>query len=424
MSGGVDSSVAAALLKEQGHDVVGVTMRLLPDEGSPPTTPNPNSPAPVCARPRPSAASSSSSQRPGGESGRGCCGVQAIDDAARVCHRLGIPHYVYDLRKQFERHVIADFCLEYARGRTPNPCIRCNRFLKFDILLKRARALDADWLATGHYAGIERSGRRWLLKRAADPAKDQTYFLYAMTQAQLRHTLFPVGHLTKPEVRDAARRLGLLVADKKESQEVCFAPGGSAGDFVAGRFPDLNRPGPILDTSGRRIGTHQGLAHYTIGQRRRIGIAAPEPLYVLAIGARHNTITVGTAAAARCRSFVAADVNWVGISRPESELKAEVQIRYQHKPVPGRLLADHERNPPIAPITPTGAPVCVRPRPSATNPPDSLRPLRLGGESGRGDALLVILDEPQWAVTPGQAAVFYRGDVVLGGGTIERVMAD
>jgi tRNA-specific 2-thiouridylase len=354
MSGGVDSSVAAALLKEQGYDVIGVTMHIW------------ESPDP-CA------------------GGRGCCGYPAIADARRVAHRLAIPHYVLDFRKDFQRLVIDDFCSEYARGRTPNPCLRCNQFLKFGLLPVKAEAFNADIVATGHYARAGREGARWLLKRSADRAKDQTYFLYSLTQRQLAHALFPLGNLTKPEVRATARRLGLVTAEKKESQEVCFAPKSTYPQFLTRRFPELARPGPILDTSGKVIGRHRGIIHFTIGQRRRIGIAAPRPYYVVAIDPARNAITVGGERDACGTDLTVGNLNFIGrpafavpspFSLRPSPFRAGVQIRYQHPPAPAL----------ISPIN---------------------------------DATVAVkFDTPQRAITPGQAAVFYDGDTVIGGGTI------
>ena len=360
MSGGVDSSVAAVLLKEQGLDILGVTMRIWDGEtGS-------------CA------------------SGRGCCGFEAIEDARRVCAQLGIPHYALDFRAEFQRFVVDDFCSEYARGRTPNPCIRCNRFLKFDILLRKARELGAGRIATGHYARIappnpdprplSPDSSRWLLKRGLDPDKDQSYFLYSLTQSQLRHTLFPLGDLTKREVRALARRCGLVTAGKRESQEVCFAPKGTYPDFLKSRFPELARPGPILDSTGKTIGRHPGIIHFTIGQRRRIGVAAARPYYVTAIDPTANSITVGHAPEARSVAVKLTELNLVSVLTVSQPFRARVQIRYRHAAA-------------SAQIEPAG-----------------------------GRTLNVTFDDAQWAITPGQAAVIYDGDTVVAGGIIVRPM--
>jgi tRNA-specific 2-thiouridylase len=356
MSGGVDSSVAAALLKEQGHDILGVTMRIWDSDDS------------AC------------------NTGRGCCGFQAIEDARRVCARLDVPHYSLDFRPEFQRYVIDDFCSEYSLGRTPNPCVRCNQFLKFDILLTRARELGAGMVATGHYARIEPpspgprpltpASSRWLLKRGVDSTKDQSYFLYSMTQAQLRHSVFPLGEMTKKEVRVLARKYGLATAEKKESQEVCFAPKGTYPAFLKSRFPELARPGPILDTSGKVIGTHAGIIHFTIGQRRRIGIAAPRPYYVTQIDPKYNAIMVGPESAVFGRLAKVGNLNFVAVPGFDRPVRAGVQIRYQHKPAPALI------------------------------------------EPVDGQTVMVTFDDPEWAITPGQAAVIYDRDTVLAGGTI------
>jgi tRNA-specific 2-thiouridylase len=414
MSGGVDSSVAAALLNEQGYDVVGVTMRIWDDDQ-------------VFAR-------GACRSKGRAASGRGCCGMGAIDDARRVAHQLGIPHYTYDFRPDFQKMVVDDFCAEYARGRTPNPCIRCNRFLKFDLLLDKAKELDAAFVATGHYAKVLRpdsdpvaqwsSGLvesldhlaarpldhstdpdRFLLMRSADPVKDQTYFLYSLTQHQLSHALFPLGDMTKKEVREVARKLGLTTAEKKESQEVCFAPGGSYIDFLKRRFPELHRPGPILDLSGKVIGEHKGIIHYTIGQRRRIGIAAPKPLYVITIDPEHNSITVGGEQDAYSSEMTVGDLNFISIPDLKTSIRAKVQIRHQHKAASADIIPQED---------------------AETRRRGDTETRRHGDAETRrrGDAEIakvsVHFDVPQWALTPGQAAVFYDGDVVIGGGIIDR----
>ena len=284
MSGGVDSSVAAALLKESGHEVIGITMQVHPDEeGSQP-------------------------RRFGG-----CCGVEDVVDAARVARKLDIRHYVANFREIFAREVIDDFCREYLAGRTPNPCIRCNRYLKFDALLERARQLDADCVASGHYARIDHDGDggRYRLLKGIDSGKDQSYVLYGMTQAQLEHSLFPVGELTKRQVREVASRLDLPVADKPESQEICFVADNDYARFVteyAGRVP---RPGPILDMTGRVIGKHRGIAAYTIGQRRGLGASGGVPRYVVAIDPEANSITVGDKEDVYSDELTTSALNWI-----------------------------------------------------------------------------------------------------------------
>lgn len=351
MSGGVDSSVAAALLQEESYEVIGVTMNLfdLPKE--------------VCRD----------------ENLRSCCGRGAIQDACRVAMALGIPHYLVDLKKSFEEKVISDFCQEYLRGRTPNPCLRCNEYIKFEVLVERAKKLKADFLATGHHARVEYDpGRkRYLLKKGRDREKDQSYFLHTLTQAQLARVLMPIGHLTKAEVRKKAKELGLPVAERPESQEICFIPDNDYGRFLEGRIPEALRPGPILDLEGRALGQHQGIHHFTIGQRKGLGIAAPHPLYVLAIDPQRNALVVGPDCKLKKKELVASRVNLISAEKTDLPLKAKAKIRYKHQEAQASLI-----------------------------PSD-------------GERLLVRFARPQRAITPGQAVVFYQGDLVLGGGTIE-----
>lgn len=342
MSGGVDSSVTAWLLKEAGFDVVGVTMQLFT----------------------------------GAEPGSGCCSAEA-GDARQVAAVLGIPFYVLNFQADFEEAVIAAFCREYARGRTPNPCLICNSHMKFSLLAGRARSLGASYLATGHYARVAycRERRRFILKRGVDPAKDQSYALYAMEQNQLAYTLFPLGELTKEQVRLYAAAAGLPVAGKPESQEICFVPGGDYRAFLRQRVP--LHPGPIVDRRGRQLGTHAGVAGYTVGQRRGLGLSGPEPYYVVSIDAATNTLVVGTREATLAPGLVAVDCNFISVPDLECALEATVKIRYRAPDVRCRL------------------------------------------ENMGPGAVAVSFFEPQAAVTPGQAAVFYQGDEVLGGGTIE-----
>jgi len=338
MSGGVDSSVAASLLLEQGHDVTGVTMQLWPSSD---------------------------------DSG-GCCSVSAVRDARRVCDLLGIPHYALNFRDEFEREVVGPFADEYAAGRTPNPCIVCNDRLKFADLLARVSAQGGEALATGHYARVvvDAAGRRWLA-RGVDDTKDQSYFLYRLTPAQLDRVLFPVGELRKSEVRAAAQRLGLHVAQKPDSQEVCFAAAGEHADVVARRRPEALAPGPIVDTRGAVLGEHEGIANYTVGQRKGIGIAGPEPLYVVRIDAASNAVVVGGRTDLTVNAVQADDVVWRGSERE----RVSAMVRYRMKPV------------------------------AAT-------------ASVRDGQLDVAFDEPLHGVAPGQAVVCYRGEEVAGGGTI------
>lgn len=354
MSGGVDSSVAAALLAEQGHEVIGVTMQVWPDLG------------------------------PEEEARRGgCCSLGAVNDARLVADALGIPYYVVNLRAEFERAVIDYFAAEYAAGRTPNPCIACNRFVKFDALLRKALELGCDYVATGHYARVEddpATGRR-LLRRSADPHKDQTYALYGLTQAQLRRALFPVGGMTKDEVRARAERLGLPVARKPDSQEICFVVDGDHGAVVAARRPEAARPGPVYDLDGRLLGTHRGLAYYTVGQRRGLGLRAPGPWYVTALDPDRNAVIVGREDDVLAPGLVAGELNWVSLPCLEAPRRLGACIRYRSPEVPAE----------------------VRPLP--------------------GGRVEVRFERPQRAVTPGQAVVFYDGDLVVGGGVIERALA-
>lgn len=342
MSGGVDSSTTAAILKQEGCQVIGVTIRVWPpDEVYHP---------------------------------------EAIDSARETAQRLGIPHQVMDLRGIFQQKIINDFCHQYRRGKTPNPCIRCNRYIKFGVLLDSAQEMGAEFIATGHYARIQRNHEdgRYLLKSGLDRSKDQSYTLYSLTQDQLKHTLLPLGELTKERVRELARELGLSVADRPESQDVCFIPDGNYATFLRGHLPTVE-PGAILDRQGRVIGQHQGIPFYTIGQHKGLGIPSSEPLYVTAINQERNTITVGTKSATYGDEFTVAEVNWIALTGLTHPIRVEVKIRYRHKEV-GALIIPREGNR-----------VCVK------------------------------LDEPQMAITPGQAAVFYDGDVVVGGGIIDQV---
>jgi len=351
MSGGVDSSVAAALLAEQGYDVVGMSLRL----ASEPTS--------------------------GGRSS-GCCSIDDFRDAARVAEVLGIPHYVLDMREAFRRAVVAPFVEEYLAGRTPSPCILCNREIKFGALHRKARELGAAYVATGHYAVREHGGGRYRLLRATDPGKDQSYFLFEMGQDHLAATLFPVGRLTKDEVRGIAEAKGLPVAHKPESQEICFVPDGRYADFVAKQAPERVRPGVIRDEGGREIGRHEGVHRFTVGQRRGIGVAATEPLYVAAVDAESATVVTAPRQALRRWGLEANGVRWTSGQAPPNGAKVEVRIRHRHRPVSARTY--------------------------------------LAGD----DLLRVHFDAPEAAVTPGQAAVLYRGDEVLGGGWITRALAN
>jgi tRNA-specific 2-thiouridylase len=351
MSGGVDSSVAAALLCEAGYDVVGVTLNVWPERDA---------------------------MQALVEREDACCALGAVEDARRVAAHLGIPYYVVNFRDVFRRQVMANFAAEYARGRTPNPCVRCNQFVKFDALLARAVALGADNVATGHYARIDQDAAsgRWRLLRAVDRQKDQSYVLYVMSQERLARTLFPLGGLTKPDVRALAQRLGLVTAAKPESLEICFVPTNNYRDYLAEAAPETRRPGPIVDLTGRVVGQHEGVAYYTIGQRRGLGLAIGQPQYVVDILAKENRVVVGPREALLADGCLVEDVTYVALAGLDEPIAAQARIRYRAADVPVTL------------------------SPAA---------------DGR---LAVRFDEPQRAVTPGQTIVFYADDVVLAGGTI------
>jgi len=358
MSGGVDSSTAAALLKEEGYEVIGLTMHLWD-----PT------------------------QDGKGSFGR-CCSFDDIHDARRVADQLGIPHYVINLKKPFEDKVVDNFVQEYLQGRTPNPCIHCNDQIKFGFLLHKAEELGARALATGHYARIvqgpssdEAGGARHLLLRGKDRTKDQSYFLFLLTQKQMDRVLFPLGDKSKAEVRQVAAKLGLRVAQKGESQEVCFVPDDDYRRFLEDRKgKEISKPGEIVNRQGEVLGYHPGIYSYTIGQRRGLGISAPQPYYVLALDSRRNRVIAGKKEELLARGLIAGGINWISFPSLEGEREALVQIRYRHPGVPAVLSALEDKK--------------VR----------------------------VQFKVPQKSVTPGQAAVFYQGDEVLGGGWIEKAL--
>jgi tRNA-specific 2-thiouridylase len=347
MSGGVDSSVAGYLLREQGYDVVGVTMKVWPQD---------------CI--------SRAEDK--------CCGPQAVADARNVAYSLGIPHYVVDEADQFEKLVIDYFSSEYQAGRTPNPCVMCNEKLKFGNLWNKAEALGCDYIATGHYAIIEHNGDRAVLRKGVDARKDQSYFLFSLRQPQLRRALTPLGGMSKPAIRDIARSLGLKVADKADSQEICFVPGNDYKAFLRSHLGENEfHPGAIYDLSGNFLGEHDGIELFTVGQRKGLPGGSAEPRYVVDIDADTNRVIVGSAEDVVSDEFEIDRVNWIG-EAPEDSIEATVKIRYSH---PG-----------------TAAAVRVL----------------------DGNRAQVQLHSPQKAVTPGQAAVIYNGDVVLGGGWICR----
>lgn len=361
MSGGVDSSVAAALLKEQGYDVVGIMLRLWaepPAEGEEAEYARENA----------------------------CCSIESMSDARRVAAQLDIPFYVVNVEEPFRETIVDYFYDEYRAGRTPNPCLRCNRYIRFTLLLERALALGADYLATGHYVRVDDDPVTGLrrLRRATDDTKDQSYVLHVLSQYQLSHALFPLGGYSKPEVRAMAAERGLPVASKAESQEICFVAANDYRGFVR-RYAEANgkpapEPGPILDLSGRQLGAHTGLANYTVGQRKGLGIAAREPLHVLQLDGARNAVIVGSAAALERERFTVRQTTWTSDTPPDRPVSVTVKVRYKAQPVRGL-------------VTPL---------------PD-----------GHAE---VTLEQPIRAVTPGQAAVFYGGvdgDEVLGGGLIE-----
>ncbi|MBM3451227.1 MAG: tRNA 2-thiouridine(34) synthase MnmA [Armatimonadetes bacterium] len=348
MSGGVDSSVAAALMVEAGHDVVGLTMNLWPS---------------WVPEDRDDAFST-------------CCGIGAIDDARHVAQTLGIRHYVLNLREEFEHRVIRTFASEYAKGRTPNPCVACNRAIKFSLLLQRVDALGLAVLATGHYARIQRDGDRVRLLRGADRTKDQSYVLFALRQAQLRRLMLPVGELTKEETRAKARALGLAVADKPDSQEICFVPQGHYSEVVARFEPAAMTPGQIIDADGAEVGRHEGIGRFTIGQRRGLGLATGRPLYVTGIDPARNAIVVGGEEDLLVAAITVDELSWTESAPAVPSLPVTARVRHAAGDVP------------VVVTLAAGARADVR------------------------------FERPQRAVSPGQAVCFYDGDLVLGGGII------
>jgi tRNA-uridine 2-sulfurtransferase len=346
MSGGVDSSVAAALLAREGHDVIGLSMQLY-------------------------------DQRGGAARFGSCCTIDDLHDARRVAAHLGIPHYIVNFERQFDEQVVSNFVREYAAGRTPIPCVHCNGDLKFATLASRAEGFGAASVATGHYARVERDrGGTYLLKRGADPAKDQSYFLFTLDQAQLAHAMFPVGDLDKAAVRGHARALGLPVAEKPDSHEICFVADGDHVGFLA-RHGAAPGPGEVRDVTGRVVGHHEGVHRFTVGQRKGLGLSSPVPLYVVEIDAENNSVTVGPRDALQRDTLTASSVNWISGRTPSAGARVTAQIRYRHREA-------------AASVTPL--------------------------EDAR---VHVAFDEPQTAVAPGQAVVFYDGDVVVGGGWID-----
>jgi tRNA-specific 2-thiouridylase len=361
MSGGVDSSAAAAILKAEGHELVGFTMQLwnqrrgltVDEQGEP-----------MASR---------------------CCSLDDVYDARRVAEELGFPFYVLNLERDFERDVVRPFVTSYLSGETPIPCVSCNSRLKFASLDRLAASLGCDKVATGHYARVlfDAEAGRYRLLRGRNLQKDQSYFLWELTQEQLSRSMFPLGEMSKPEVREVARRRELPVAEKAESQEICFVPDGDYAGFIdrymeaEGAEGQLPGAGEIVNAEGHRLGTHQGIHRYTVGQRRGLGLASERPLYVISIDAARNRVVVGQQEELLSREFIAAGVNWISMDSPVEPVRAEVRVRYRHQPAPAL----------VSPLA----------------------------QEGRAR---ITFDEPQRAITPGQATVFYRDDEVIGGGWI------
>lgn len=349
MSGGVDSSVAAWLLKKQGYDVIGVTMQIWQEE-----------------------------KRETAEENGGCCGLSAVDDARRVASDLGIPYYVMNFRDEFRKNVMDYFVDEYLNGRTPNPCIACNRYVKWESLLKRSMDIGADYIATGHYARIEKlENGRYALRTSVTAAKDQTYALYNLTQEQLAHTLMPVGEYTKDEIRQMAREIGLNVAGKPDSQEICFIPDNDYAKFIEENSGRDLLEGNFVDRNGKILGRHRGITHYTVGQRKGLNLSMGHPVFVVEIRPETNEVVIGESEDVFSKILRCNHMNWMSVDGLNGrEMRFTAKIRYGHK----------------------GAPCTVR-------------------EIGE-DLAECEFDEPQRAITPGQAVVFYDGEYVAGGGTI------
>ena len=347
MSGGVDSSLAAKLMKDKGFDCIGCTMKLYHNEDA------------------------------GIESSRTCCSLDDVEVARSVAYKLGMPFYVFNFTDAFRDTVIRKFIESYENGITPNPCIDCNRYMKFDKLYERAKTLGCDYIVTGHYARIEEENGKFVLKKALDETKDQSYVLYSMTQDQLVHTMFPIGSMQKTEVRAIAKESGFVNADKPDSQDICFVPNGDYASVIELQTGKESAEGNFVDKQGNNLGRHKGVIHYTIGQRKGLGVSSTEPLYVCNICPKDGNVVLGSNDDLFSREADVSDFNWISGEVPGSEFRCKTKIRYRQ---PEQWVT----------VIPTGA-----------------------------DTVHIVFDEPQRAITPGQAAVFYDGDTVLGGGTIK-----
>lgn len=349
MSGGVDSSTAAYLLLKQGYEVIGITLKLFDDNDT---------------------------------LSSGCCGIQGINDARGVCFKLSIPFYALNYVSEFEKSVINYFTKEYKNGRTPNPCIACNEKIKFESLLNKAKDLDADYLATGHYAriGYNSKNKRYILKKGKDRNKDQSYFLFSMPQKALKNTLFPLGDYTKDKVRGIAKKIGIKVYNKPESQEICFIPDDDYKNFLSNKDSGVMEPGPIVDKSGKVLGQHKGIAFYTLGQRKGLRIAYKHPLYVTRIDSAKNTIVIGEKADTLSHALIAKKVNWISENGFDKPIKVKAKIRYNHVASDATVV------------------------------------------KAKNNSVKVEFKKPQGAIAPGQAVVFYNRDTVVGGATIHEVI--
>ncbi len=350
MSGGVDSSVAAYLLKEQGYDVIGITMQIWQEDKE-------------------------YEEREGG-----CCSLSAVDDARRVANKIGIPFYVLNFRDSFKRNVIDYFIDEYMEGKTPNPCVACNKYLKFDELLKKAQGIGADYIATGHYAKIEEHNGRYLLVKSDDDKKDQTYALYNMTQEQLAHTLMPCGSYTKDRIREIAKEIGLDVHNKKDSEEICFIPDNNHGRYISEAMPKKVKEGNFIDKEGNILGKHKGIVYYTIGQRKGLGLAMGRPVFVTDINPLTNEVIIGPEKDIFKTDLVCKDVNFIAFDALDKPMELKAKIRYSAKPAEAT----------ISPL-----------------------------ENGK---VKVSFKEKQRAITKGQSVVFYLDDLIVGGGVIENLI--